>query len=116
MYLVCAERDEFEFDLARVALRRPALPMLCICRGMQVLNIVCGGTLHSHLPERFGSDVDHRLPPRLPTRHPVHIESDSRLAQMLGATEVEVCSWHHQAVDRMGSKLRITAYAADGVV
>jgi putative glutamine amidotransferase len=116
VYLVCAERDEFEFNLARVALQRPALPMLCICRGMQVLNIVCGGTLHSHLPERFGNDVDHRLPPRLPTRHPVQIESDSRLAQMLGATEVEVCSWHHQAVDRMGSKLRMTASAADGVV
>jgi putative glutamine amidotransferase len=77
---------------------------------------VCGGTLHPHLPERFGERVAHRLPPRLTSRHPVRIEPRSRVAAMLGADEVEVCSWHHQAIDRMGQGLRAVAWAEDEVI
>ncbi|MBI3781779.1 MAG: gamma-glutamyl-gamma-aminobutyrate hydrolase family protein [Deltaproteobacteria bacterium] len=116
IYSVCAERDEFEFSLARAALTRPDLALLCICRGMQVLNVVSGGTLHEHLPEEFGETVMHRLPPRVTSRHPVRVEPSSRLAGILDATETEVLSWHHQGVDRIGETLRPVAWAADGVI
>jgi putative glutamine amidotransferase len=116
IYSVSEERDEFEFTLARAVLARPDRPLLCICRGMQVLNVVCGGTLHSHLPEQFGNRVPHRLPPRRTSLHPVHIEPHTRLAHVLGATEVAACSWHHQAIDRLGEGLRTVAWADDGVI
>jgi len=116
IYSVSEERDRFEFALARAALARPVFPLLCICRGMQVLNVVCGGTLHAHVPERFGESVAHRLPPRRTSRHPVRVAADSRLAGVLGTTRPEVCSWHHQAIDRLGADLRPVAWAEDGVV
>ena len=116
IYSVCEERDEFEFSLARAALNRPDVALLCICRGMQVLNVASGGTLHEHLPEEFGDRVQHRLPPRLTSRHPVRVEPGSRLAAMLGATETEVLSWHHQGLDRVAETLRPVAWAEDGVV
>jgi putative glutamine amidotransferase len=113
---VSTERDEFEFALAGAALSRADLPLLCICRGLQVLNVVCGGTLHTHLPERFGEQVAHRSPRRLPTYHGVRIAADSGLAEILGVTDARVCSWHHQAIDAAGSGLRAVAWAADGVI
>lgn len=116
IYSVSEERDEFEFRLARAALARRDFPLLCICRGMQVLNVVCGGTLHPHVPERFGEEVAHRKPPRLTTCHPVQVTPQSRLAAVLGTTSPEVCSWHHQAVDRLGDGLTAVAWAEDGVV
>jgi putative glutamine amidotransferase len=118
VYSVCEERDAFEFDLTRAALADTRVPMLCICRGLQVLNVVCGGTLHLHLPEAVGERVDHRLRSveRQPTAHPVRIDPDSRLAAILGVTECEIVSWHHQAVDRLGDGLRPVAWAEDGVV
>lgn len=116
VYMVCAERDETEMDLLRAALLRPRLPVLCICRGAQVLNVVSGGSLHVHVPQAFGESVVHRLPPRLPTRHPVRLAADARLTAILGQAEVEVCSWHHQAIDRIGADLTAVAWAADGVI
>jgi putative glutamine amidotransferase len=116
VYSVCEERDAFEFALIRAALARPSLPMLCICRGLQVLNVVCGGTLHPHVPEVFGTDVPHRLPPRLQSRHGARIDAKSRLARIIGADDVEVCSWHHQAIDTLGKELTPVAWAADGVI
>jgi len=116
MYQVCEERDEFEFNLTRAALARPYLPMLCICRGLQVLNVVCGGTLHEHVPDQFGEHVPHRLPQRLPSRHDARIDPDSRLSRILGGTHVQVCSWHHQAIDRLGGELHPVAWATDGVI
>jgi putative glutamine amidotransferase len=116
VYSVCEERDQFEFALTRAALARRSLPMLCICRGMQVLNVVCGGTLHAHVPEVFGEHVVHRLPPRLQSRHHARVDPQSRVAEILGGTDVEVCSWHHQAIDRVGAELKPVAWAADGVI
>jgi putative glutamine amidotransferase len=116
VYQVCDERDSFELDLTKAALERGGVPLLCICRGIQVLNIACGGTLHVHVPDRFGDRVYHRLPPRLPTRHGVRIEAGSRLAAILGETEIDACSWHHQAIDRVGEDLRAVAWAEDDVI
>jgi putative glutamine amidotransferase len=116
VYSVCEERDTFEFSLTRAALDDTRVPLLCICRGLQVLNVVCGGTLHVHLPEHYGERIAHRLPPRDTSMHTVEIEPDSRLAQILGATHTDVRSWHHQAIDRIGDGLRPVAWAEDGVV
>ena len=116
VYSVCEERDAFEFALVRAALADTRVPLLCICRGLQVLNVVCGGTLHVHLPEHYGDTVTHRAPPRQPSTHPVRIDADSRLAAILGTTQAEVKSWHHQAIDRLGEHLRPVAWAEDGVI
>jgi putative glutamine amidotransferase len=116
IYSVSEERDQFEFTLARAALAQHGTPLLCICRGMQVLNVVCGGSLHAHVPDRFGDRVAHRLAPRRRTQHPVRVEADSRLGRLLMATQPEVCSWHHQAIDRVGAGLQPVAWADDGVI
>lgn len=116
VYSVCEERDAFEFALTRAALADTRVPMLCICRGLQVLNVVCGGSLHVHLPEAVGEQVDHRLPERRPTAHRVRVDPDSRLAAILGTTACEIVSWHHQAIDRLGDDLRPVAWADDGII
>ncbi len=116
IYLVSEERDRFELALARAALRRRTLPLLCICRGLQVLNVERGGSLHAHLPDRFGDRVTHRRPPRLPAQHAVRIDAGSRLERIVGAKRLTVCSWHHQSIDRLGRALRPVAWSADGVI
>jgi len=80
------------------------------------LNVICGGTLHVHLPDHYGESVSHRLPPRDTSVHSVRIDPDSRLARILDTTETEVRSWHHQAIDRLGDGLRPVAWAEDGVI
>jgi putative glutamine amidotransferase len=115
-YGISAERDGFELAIARAALARPELPILCICRGMQLLNVALGGDLVSHIPDHYGNGVVHRNPERLPVIHPVRIDPGSRLAAMLGTTDLEVHSVHHQAVGRLGEGLRAVAWAPDGVV
>ncbi len=115
-YGISAERDGFELALARAALVRPDLPVLCICRGMQLLNVALGGDLVSHIPDRFGDTVSHRHPEHRPVVHPVRIDPESRLASVLGATELSVHSVHHQAVGRLGSGLRAAAWSPDGVI
>jgi len=114
-YGVDAERDATELDLAAAVLER-RLPSLWICRGLQVLNVVQGGTLLEHVPDSVGEAVDHRLPPREPVPHAVTVEAGSRLAQTLGTGEASGVSWHHQAVDEPGRGLRVVARAPDGVV
>ncbi len=108
--------DRFELAVAREADER-GLPILAICRGAQALNVARGGTLHQHLPELDRVSIDHRQrePGDRPT-HSVQIEPGSRLAAVMGTTEADVNSFHHQAPDRLGSGLRAVAWAPDGVV
>lgn len=115
MYTLDRERDASEISLARAALRRD-LPILAICRGLQVFNVVMGGTLYPHIPDVFGTTVAHRLPPREPTTHGVRLVPDSRLAHIIGATEIDGVSWHHQAIHDVAPGLVPTAYAPDGVI
>ncbi|MGH7896704.1 MAG: gamma-glutamyl-gamma-aminobutyrate hydrolase family protein, partial [Candidatus Binatia bacterium] len=68
------------------------------------------------LPDLAGSTVDHRLPERMHTHHSASVDPESRLAEMLGAREVTVCSWHHQAIRRLAPGLRPVAWAEDGVI
>jgi putative glutamine amidotransferase len=114
-YGVCHERDNFEFTLARAALDRD-LPVICVCRGMQVLNVALGGDLIPHIPDLFGTQVVHRTPDVKAIAHPVEIAPESHLARVYGTTSVTVQSVHHQAVHRLGEGLRPVAWAPDGVV
>lgn len=115
-YDISQERDRFELTLARSALNRRDLPVLCICRGMQLLNVAMGGDLIAHIPDHFGEDVLHRHPERQPISHPVRIEPESRVARVLGTSDLEVQSFHHQAVGRLGCGLRAVAWSTDGVI
>jgi putative glutamine amidotransferase len=108
--------DAFELAVARQA-DALGIPILGICRGCQTLNVARGGTLHQHLPDVTDGSVEHRQTAsgRLPT-HGVRIERGSRLNELVGAEELEVNSFHHQAADRLGGGLRAVAWAPDGVV
>ena len=116
IYGVSEERDLFEIALARALVDRDDRPFLCICRGLQILNVALGGDLHTHLPDVPTSTVVHRLPERLHTHHEATIAPDSRLADLLGATTVKVSSWHHQAIRMLAPDLRAVAWAEDGII
>jgi putative glutamine amidotransferase len=105
------ERDAFELALARRALERD-LPLLGICRGMQVLNVAAGGTLHQHLPDVVGSDV-HRRTLGVFTDHEVRLEDGSLAARAAGETVHPSKSHHHQAVDVLGEGFVVTGWSAE---
>lgn len=115
IYNLDTARDACEFALARRALDRQ-LPTLAICRGMQVVNVVLGGTLYRHLPEVVGEKILHRRPPRETIRHTVEVDAHTLVAKAMQTNRVEIISWHHQAVDRLGEGLKATAWADDGVI
>jgi putative glutamine amidotransferase len=114
-YMMDRQRDAIELALVREALRRE-LPLLAICRGIQVLNVALGGTLIPHIPDAVGEEVPHRLPPREPTKHTVEILPDSHLAEILECAACVPVSWHHQAIGRLGAGLRVVARAPDGII
>lgn len=108
--------DTFEIALVRAAEARN-MPVLAICRGLQALNVSRGGTLMQDLPSERPSDIEHRqsAPGSTPT-HDVTIEPGSRVARCLGVRAMQVNSFHHQAIDRLGSGLRAVGWAPDGVI
>jgi putative glutamine amidotransferase len=108
--------DAVELALVRAADRRN-LPILGICRGMQLLNVVRGGTLHQHLPDVVGDQLQHRQPEHgSVTTHHVETAPHSRLRATLGGPKLEVNSFHHQAVRTLGDDLTATAWAEDGTI
>lgn len=108
--------DRFELELARHA-DAHALPILAICRGQQALNVARGGTLHQHLPDLPQVTIEHRQrEPADCATHVVELTRESHLADLMGRSEAEVNSFHHQAVDSLGSGLRAVAWSPDGVV
>jgi putative glutamine amidotransferase len=125
-------RDEFEFALVPAAIDR-GLPLLGVCRGMQVLNVACGGTLLQDVrladfSRKHPSDPGWRewklaeaaslrgdeLPPH--PRHEIRVAVPSILHSALETTVATVNSFHHQAIDQLGDGLRVTAVAPDGVI
>jgi putative glutamine amidotransferase len=105
------ERDSFEVALARRALERD-VPLLGICRGMQILNVARGGTLHQHLPEIIGHER-HREVPGTFGDHEVALEPGSLAAEAAGGERVGVKSHHHQGVDEVGEGLVVTGHSVD---
>lgn len=110
-------RDDFELALTRHALRRD-LPLLAICRGLQVLNVATGGTLIQDIPSELEGAVKHAAPGRRTRRsHPVEVASGSKLREILGAGPLSVNSFHHQAIDRLGEGLSVSGRCpGDGVI
>jgi len=113
------DRDRIELALTRAALASP-LPVLAICRGMQVLNVAAGGTLHQDILAGVPTALDHtHVPPRHRISHRVRLEPGSRLAEILTASrdvEVDVNSLHHQALDVVAKGLRVVGRAEDGII
>src|SRR3954468_16662358 len=109
--LTWPERDRFELGLVHAALERD-MPVLGICRGMQMLNVACGGTLLQHID---GLDT-HRHTLGAFSDHEVELDGDSLAARAAGGVRVAVQSHHHQGVDRVGDGLRVSGRAEDGTI
>jgi putative glutamine amidotransferase len=111
-----AERDEFEIRLARRAMERD-IPLLGICRGMQLMNVARGGTLVQDLPEHVGHE-DHRrsLGTFDGNDHPVHLADGSLAARAAGEVRHGTLSHHHQGIDRVGDGFTVTGWADDDEV
>jgi putative glutamine amidotransferase len=115
------ERDALELQLLEWALAED-LPVLAICRGIQVLNVGLGGTLYQDLPADYPADLVHDQGlgdtprPRTEPHHPVAVTPGSSLADVLGAETVHVNSMHHQGIKRLATPLVPVAHAPDGLV
>ena len=101
--------DRFEIGFVRRALERE-LPLLGICRGAELINVARGGTLLQHV-EGHRQTEEARI-----TTHDVRVEAGTRLAKVLGRTQVAVNTFHHQAVDKLGGDVRAVAWSDDGLV
>jgi putative glutamine amidotransferase len=112
------ERDRME--MALLDLIRPGrIPILAICRGIQVLNVVWGGTLIQDIASQMPTAAEHYFRAPSPRDHPAHeirIASESRLARILRCTALTTNSIHHQAVEVLGDGLVATAWAPDGII
>jgi len=113
------KRDEAEIALARWA-AEDTRPLFAICRGHQVINVALGGGLLQDIPSMVQTDLKHDYTPDEAPRsllaHDVNVDPDSRLAQIIGKTQLTVNSLHHQSVTRVGTGLKVTAHATDGVI
>lgn len=108
-------RDSFELTVLRAAMAL-GMPALCVCRGVQVLNVALGGTLVQHLPEGPGELAHRGADGKDGVAHTVQLDPRSRVAQATGPGPLEVFSHHHQAIARIGEGLTPVAWAADGTV
>jgi putative glutamine amidotransferase len=116
--IIEAPRDRTELTLARWAFA-DNLPTLGICRGQQVLNVALGGTLYQDLRHQGVTDVEHSdADGRVRTAmiHRVRLDPNSRLAQLIDQTSIEVNSLHHQAVKTIAPQLKVTGTSEDGVI
>jgi putative glutamine amidotransferase len=105
------DRDRFELALARRALERD-LPVLGICRGMQLLNVALGGTLLQHLPEAIGNET-HRTVAGTFSEHHVRLAPDSLACSAAGSEAFVVWSHHHQGVDRVGEGWTVSGWSLE---
>ena len=113
-----ADRDRMEMGLLDL-IRASRVPVLAICRGIQVLNVAAGGTLIQDIGSQRPGAVEHYFRAPSPRDHPAHeirIAPHSRLARILGCTTLTTNSIHHQAVDLLGDGLVASAWAPDGII
>ena len=105
------ERDAYELSLVRGALERE-MPVLGICRGMQVLNVAYGGTIEQHLPDVLGHE-EHRRTPGTFADHEVRLVPDSLAARAAGSERTSAKSQHHQGIKEVGEGLQVTGWAVE---
>lgn len=110
------ERDAFELALIREACAQNK-PLLCICRGLQILNVYFGGTLYRDISDHAQTPLAHQFDkvPRWYHAHSVRLLAPG-LRELYGSEEIEVNSYHHQAVESVGQGLQVAAVAEDGIV
>ncbi len=111
----CPERDALEYGLCKKAIEKNKV-ILGICRGEQLLNVACGGTLYQDLPTYRPSSIAHRqtTPNHLPS-HDVKVVEGSPLQLLTNKTRISVNSTHHQGIDKLGKGLVAMAFATDGL-
>ena len=118
VYDISPERDALELALVSETLAAD-LPLLAICRGIQVLNVALGGGLHTHIADQVENTMRHDWFPGYPRdkiAHSVSLMCGSRLDEIYGADEIRVNSLHHQAIANVGQGLTGTGFAPDGLV
>lgn len=118
-YDINPARDRFEIDLIRAAAERD-IPTLCICRGIQVLNVALGGTLYQDVADQFSAEIAHaqgalQIPAQEPSHH-VEVDPDSFVASVYGATSLETNSFHHQTLKDVPPTLTVAARSNDGTI
>jgi putative glutamine amidotransferase len=116
------ERDRFEMSLLERAMEKK-LPVLGICRGLQVINVKLGGTLYQDVQTEMARSIRHdwhdddsKPLPRSLLAHPVSFEKDSKMYQMMGSNEVKVNSLHHQGIKDLGKDLVVAGRSSDGLI
>lgn len=113
---ITPERDRFEIMLANAAMEKK-MPILGICRGIQVLNVACGGNLIQHIPAEIKKPLKHsQSAPRAHPTHNITIDKDSQLADIFGVSALRVNSFHHQSVKEPAEGFRVSAMSSDGVI
>ena len=113
---LCPERDEFEIHLIQKALKRN-IPLLAICRGMQILNVALGGSLFQDIPHQTSSPLQHsQLAKGHFAGHSVELIQGSLLHKILNEPRITVNSFHHQAINKLAPNLQINAKAPDGMI
>lgn len=112
------ERDKIEIGLVTQAIQRD-LPFLGICRGLQIINVALGGDLYPDILEQHPGALNHSYFPDFPRdylAHAVEIDQQSLIAGILQAQNLQVNSLHHQGIRKIGSSLRPSAFAPDGII
>jgi putative glutamine amidotransferase len=110
-------RDALDAAIIPAALERDDLAVLGICRGIQVINVFCGGTLYQDLSQRESTTLQHRQQaPREHASHEVQVDAGTALCGVLGAATVVVNSFHHQAVREVARDFVVSARSSDGVI
>jgi putative glutamine amidotransferase len=115
IYGIDEERDRTELELALRLVQRQ-IPTFAVCRGIQLINVALGGSLVEHIPDEFGEQTLHRLPPREGVKHLVRLDPESKVATLLEEVEFPVVSWHHQAVRSVAAGLQVVGRADDQVI
>ncbi|MDZ8140387.1 MAG: gamma-glutamyl-gamma-aminobutyrate hydrolase family protein [Nostoc sp. DedQUE04] len=116
-YGIDDDRDKWEIAIAEFALVHH-IPLLGICRGLQVMAVATGGRLFAHLPDHF-NQISHRfhtLGQTYPSMHQINVKCGSRLAQITGSETFDAPSWHHMAVETLPQCWNTLAHAPDGVI
>lgn len=118
VYGISSKRDTLELQLVEETLSA-GKPLMAICRGIQVLNVAFGGTLHTHIDDQVKNAMKHDWFPGFPRdkiAHSVSLKCESLLHNILGEDEIPVNSLHHQGIDRVGDGLEAIGFAPDGLV
>ena len=109
------KRDSLEMMALQIAFERK-IPVMGICRGLQIINVHLGGTLLTHLPDDIGEEVAHRCPDPLNCLHPVSVEPHTLLHRITGLNEGLVNSNHHQGIDQLAPGLKASAFSTDHLI